>query len=177
MFEHVKVLVEHGACDYCIKSPGYKTSSLYIASQNGDVKMVDYLLKHGADPSIQLGNMFFVKQLLYSFEECESGIFGFNSPEYSHSRLECLKLILTHLSRYAPQNLILQLEKIFSTASVVIDSRESSSLHIPAESKAWFSKFSSANAVERIKDPEINKEETDSEYDRISFSWQGYFLK
>lgn len=103
--EVVKLLVGHGACDYCANSPSYTTSALYEAGLHGHIEVVQYLLNYGAHADLPFNNnslFYFIPQLMFQM---------LLEPMVKYQGcLECLDLILTSLSESDPSSLQLQLK-------------------------------------------------------------------
>lgn len=103
--EVVKLLVEHGARDYCADAPPYTTSALYEAALYGRIEVVQYLLSCGAHADLPFRNnslFYFVPQ--FSFQILKEPL-----QEYKNT-LHCLELSLLSLSKKDPINLQLQLK-------------------------------------------------------------------
>lgn len=102
--EVVKLLLEHGAVDYCAKSPPGTTSALYEAALHGQIEVVDFLLGSGAHADLAFnGNVlrYFIPKFVFQLIQ---------RTQAQEISVACLDHILISLSKNQPENLKLQLK-------------------------------------------------------------------
>ncbi len=103
----VQLLVKNGALDYFIPHETREmTSALYVATQNGQADIVDYLLKEGATGAIAFnGNVLRSFVPKFVFEICNLASSGIVTDKAT----DCLEKVLRNLAENDPENLEFQL--------------------------------------------------------------------
>ena len=105
--EAVKLLIEHGALDFCPDQWGTR-SALFVAALQGHMPVVEYLLSKGATADRTFGNVLhsFIPVFVFEINKMSS----FDKKWSVELPLACLERILQDMSKNRSANLQMQLK-------------------------------------------------------------------